>query len=469
MANNTLWAAVVLSMLTVVGITAAAQADWKQIGTFGGGQNTVWADGGKVQTHGTDKNVLEMRDYGAAQTDYAALGVAAYLSDVSVIQIDCGGKTVSTISTKLYDGHMGQGKVLYKDAFPPSQRSAHVIVAGSISSPSNSSFVDSRGQAMKLHHTFVAAMALVFLASPALADACGDAEMNLLEGKGSQDAVMSACTAAIQSGSTATQDLADDYHFRGEVYEARNDDTNALADYDQTVKIDPMHNDDLIYKRAQFFGMSGNFDRAIAYYSDAIKMQPDYADAFTGRALAYREKGNHVSAIADLDQAIRYHPTDYVAYAERGYERGMANTGLDLAAADCSKSLSLTDNIDGHHCAGLVALRAGRFDQAIAKYNAAVALAKRDKDPIDSETLYGLGIAELRKGNKSGRAQIAKAEKAWPGVNGRTSRAWGSRRNACSAIAHGAQISNGAGNVGGRCRTRTCDPLIKSQLLYRLS
>jgi tetratricopeptide (TPR) repeat protein len=269
---------------------------------------------------------------------------------------------------------------------------------------------------MTLHHACIIAIGLSFLASPALADACGDAEMNLLESKGTQDAVMSACTVVIQSGAAVTADSADDYQFRGEIYQSRNDDTDAFADYDQAVKLDPMHQSDLIYKKARSLEMSGALDRAIAYYSEAIRLQPDYADAYSGRANAYADKGDHTSAIGDLDQAVRYHPTDYIAYAGRGYERAAANTQLDLAAVDCSKSLSLTDSIDGRHCAGLVALRAGRFDQAIAAYDAVIALAKRDNDPVDGETLIGLGIAELRKGDKSGKVKISKAEKVWPGV-----------------------------------------------------
>ena len=42
-----------------------------------------------------------------------------------------------------------------------------------------------------------------------------------------------------------------------------------------------------------------NCDLAIAYYTEALRLKPDYANAYCNRGDAYDEKGDQVKAIAD--------------------------------------------------------------------------------------------------------------------------------------------------------------------------
>ncbi len=51
-------------------------------------------------------------------------------------------------------------------------------------------------------------------------------------------------------------------------------------------------------------------DRAIRDYDQAIRLKPDYANAFNNRGNAYADKGEYDRAISDYDQAIRLKP-DY--------------------------------------------------------------------------------------------------------------------------------------------------------------
>src|ERR1700730_5666254 len=52
----------------------------------------------------------------------------------------------------------------------------------------------------------------------------------------------------------------------------------------------------------------GDRDRAIADFTDAIRLDPNNALAYNNRGLAWNEKGDHDRAIADLTQAIRIDP-----------------------------------------------------------------------------------------------------------------------------------------------------------------
>jgi tetratricopeptide (TPR) repeat protein len=58
--------------------------------------------------------------------------------------------------------------------------------------------------------------------------------------------------------------------------------------------------------------------KAIEYLDNAIKLQPDYANAYIGRGLVYSELGQQQRAIEDFNEAIRFKPDDARAYFSRG-------------------------------------------------------------------------------------------------------------------------------------------------------
>jgi tetratricopeptide (TPR) repeat protein len=54
--------------------------------------------------------------------------------------------------------------------------------------------------------------------------------------------------------------------------------------------------------------MKGDYDRAIADLTEAIRLDPKYVWAYASRGEAYRMKGDYDRAIADLTEAIRLDP-----------------------------------------------------------------------------------------------------------------------------------------------------------------
>jgi hypothetical protein len=79
--------------------------------------------------------------------------------------------------------------------------------------------------------------------------------------------------------------------------------------------------------------------KAIEYLTNAIKLKPDYADAYYGRGAAYNDLGQFQQSIEDYNEAIRLKP-DYVdAYKNRGIAYLLqGNKELGLGCSDAQKA-----------------------------------------------------------------------------------------------------------------------------------
>ena len=69
---------------------------------------------------------------------------------------------------------------------------------------------------------------------------------------------------------------------------------------------------DAYINRGRAYHQLSQYDKAIADYTEAIRIDPDYADAYYNRGRAHRELGNLVKAKADFARAkeLGYEPDD---------------------------------------------------------------------------------------------------------------------------------------------------------------
>jgi tetratricopeptide (TPR) repeat protein len=107
----------------------------------------------------------------------------------------------------------------------------------------------------------------------------------------SADVRIDACTSVIQSGALPPDSLAVAHQNRGTAYLNK-----------------------------------GDFDRAIQDYDQAIRLVPDYANAFNSRGVAYQAKGENERALQDYDQAIKLDPDDANALNGRCWLQAVAAT-----------------------------------------------------------------------------------------------------------------------------------------------
>ena len=95
------------------------------------------------------------------------------------------------------------------------------------------------------------------------------------------------------------------------------------------------YNDRGIAKRKK-----GDLDGAIADFTKAIELKPNYAEAYANRGNAKQAKGDLDGAIADSTNAIELKPDDAEAYTNRGNAK-RAKGDLDGAIADSTKTIEL--------------------------------------------------------------------------------------------------------------------------------
>src|SRR5258708_18010353 len=78
------------------------------------------------------------------------------------------------------------------------------------------------------------------------------------------------------------------------------------------------------FRRAEHDMDAKQYDKAIADYTEAIRLKPDYADAHYNRGNAYYYLQQYDEAVADYSEVIRLKPD----YAGPYYNRGNAYDGL---------------------------------------------------------------------------------------------------------------------------------------------
>ena len=131
-------------------------------------------------------------------------------------------------------------------------------------------------------------------------------------------------------------------------------------------------------QRGFAFTLKRNLDQAKNDLDQAIKIAPDYAQAYVNRANLWTVANQPERAVADAETALRLDPTPLAFFVRAGAESKLGV--YDRAIADYSEVLQLRPNGGATIYAprGYAYYRKGDYDHAIADYDEQIKLSPND-------------------------------------------------------------------------------------------
>ena len=183
----------------------------------------------------------------------------------------------------------------------------------------------------------------------------------------------------------------------------------ALVEFDAVLRMEPTAYQNLL-NRAEAYRQLGRLDDAMADLDEAERMVLIEHGALDHRERLLRLAGRGAEAAALYDARV-VDDKNGQEFNNRCWSRALAGQELAKAEADCAEALKRTPDAASYWDSyALVALRDGRFDEALRRYDQALKLA-----PKQAASLYGRGLTRLRKGDETGgRSDIAAAEAIYP-------------------------------------------------------
>jgi len=145
----------------------------------------------------------------------------------------------------------------------------------------------------------------------------------------------------------------------------------AVKSYDKALRINPDYAD-AYFNRGIALQKLGQPGAAIKSYDKAIRLEPDFADAYSNRGTALQDLGRLEQAVQSFEKAIQFKPD----YAEAYYNRGIALHDLghpEQAMNSYGKAIQFKPDYANAHCNRGNALHAlGQLKAAITSYNKAI-------------------------------------------------------------------------------------------------
>jgi tetratricopeptide (TPR) repeat protein len=169
---------------------------------------------------------------------------------------------------------------------------------------------------------------------------------------------------------------AEAYAYRARSYNSnssKRDLNQGLSDANKAIQLNPRLGIGY-FARAYVYSEKNDYDRAIADYTEAIRLNPNFAPAYNNRGIRYSEKNDNDRAIADFTEAIRINPNYSTAYISRGnafYDK----KDYDRAIADYTEAIRINPNYsNAYNNRGDAYYNKKEYDRAIADYNEAIRL-----------------------------------------------------------------------------------------------
>lgn len=147
-------------------------------------------------------------------------------------------------------------------------------------------------------------------------------------------------TSATAADSTETETAkakAYDYHTRGIILDSKGDHDGAIAEFTEAIRLKPNFVEALI-NRGAAYRQKREYDLASADYENALRQRPNESAALVGRGRVHHEKGAVDHAISDYTAALKINAKDAMAYRLRG-EAYFQKDNLTFAWDDLAEAI----------------------------------------------------------------------------------------------------------------------------------
>lgn len=241
---------------------------------------------------------------------------------------------------------------------------------------------------------FVVAVAPV-LASPVWAGAFEDVHAGKVASqRGHYGEAIRLFTQAIDSGELSESLLSVTYFNRGNINARKGLQRAALADFSAAIRLRPDYAR-AYRERGIIDYVMRRYPQAVADFTKVLKLMPDEPEIHVRRAGVYRSMGREDLAIADYDRAIALKPDYWMAYIFRGNIHRRAGR-FALALADFSRVIAGSPRSwDGYIGRCLTYERMGRTEDAIRDCRTALELYP---NLLEAENaLQRMGAPEIRQ------------------------------------------------------------------------
>jgi tetratricopeptide (TPR) repeat protein len=163
------------------------------------------------------------------------------------------------------------------------------------------------------------------------------------------------------------------YNQRAILWKDRKEYDKALADYDQAIRLEPavaVH----LHNRGVMWAVRGQHDKALADYDKALALKPDYMLAYRLRGQSYHALKDYEKALSDFDTAVELSPNFAGLYYDRGNARAAMKDDAN-ALADQERAIALDPTEAGpYRSRALIRLRAKDYEKALTDLAEAVRL-----------------------------------------------------------------------------------------------
>ena len=209
------------------------------------------------------------------------------------------------------------------------------------------------------------------------------------------EAIFTSANAALTSNPEATESLIT----RGWVHLTLSRNQEAIVDLSNAFKLVPQ-DATVLLGAAILIEHAGKSDVAKKFYNDAIKFDPDFADALYKRGMFFAARGQYGKGVLDIANAVRIDP-----------EQLRQVSFLDTIVVMLGMSIPRQPkNVRLIAARGLVHMLGGDLQKAIADLDQA-----NERDPNDALILLWRGRVHAKGGNRvQAIADLQKAHKLNP-------------------------------------------------------